>query len=114
MLTVFVLELLVPFLLPVLFGSQFAGAIPLAQVLLIAAAFFSARRILAEVMKGAGNPAAGSIAELISFVALVPAFLLFTRSLHVIGVAVALTASGALSLALLVVLVLALLGFVGR
>ena len=55
-------------------------------------------------MKGAGNPAAGSIAELVSFVALVPAFLLFTRSLHVIGVAVALTASGALSLALLVVL----------
>ncbi|PYQ65145.1 MAG: hypothetical protein DMF54_11940 [Acidobacteria bacterium] len=102
--TVLVLELLVPILLPILFGSQFTESVPIARVLLVAAAFFSARRILAEVMKGAGNPAAGSIAELASFVALIPAFLLFTRSFHVIGVAVALTFSAALSLAVLILL----------
>ncbi len=101
------LELLMPTLIPLFFGSQFAAAVPVSRVLLVAAVLLSARRILSEVMKGAGNPAAGSIAELVSFAALVPAFVVFTRSLHLVGVGVALTASAAVSLTVLIFLDLA-------
>src|SRR5450631_215197 len=58
------LEILLPSLVQLFFGEQFAGAVPISRVLLVGAVLLSARRILAEVMKGAGNPAAGSIAEL--------------------------------------------------
>jgi enterobacterial common antigen flippase len=98
------LELVLPTLVTLFFGSQFAAAVPVARVLLVAAILLSARRILSEVIKGAGNPAAGSIAELVSFAALLPAFVVFTRSLHLVGVGVALTASAALSLTLLIIL----------
>jgi O-antigen/teichoic acid export membrane protein len=99
-----VLELFIGSLIPLFFGNQFAPAVPVSRVLLLAAVLLSARRILTEAMKGAGNPAAGSIAEFISFAALLPTFLLFTRSLHLAGVGVALTASAAISLAVLVLL----------
>jgi enterobacterial common antigen flippase len=103
----FGLELLLPTLVPAFFGNQFIAAVPVSRVLLVAAVLLSARRILAEVMRGAGNPAAGSIAELASFAALVPAFVVFTHSLHLVGVGVALTISAGVSLAVLVVLDLA-------
>jgi O-antigen/teichoic acid export membrane protein len=101
------LELFLPGLVTLFFGLQFAGAIPVSRVLLVAAVFLSARRILSEVMKGAGNPAAGSIAELASFAALVPAFLVLARSLHLVGVGLALAISAGVGLAALVLLDLA-------
>jgi O-antigen/teichoic acid export membrane protein len=103
-LVVFGLELFLPTLITMFFGNQFAAAVPVSRVLLVAAVLLSARRILAEVMKGAGNPAAGSIAELASFAALVPAFVLFTRSLHLVGIGVALTIGAGISLTVLILL----------
>ena len=103
-LIVFGLELFIQTLVPAFFGSQFAAAVPVSRVLLLAAVLLSARRILAEVMRGAGNPAAGSIAELASFAVLIPAFVVFTHSLHLVGVGLALTISAGVSLAVLVML----------
>jgi len=101
---VIALELLVPILLPLLFGNDFSAAVPVSRVLLVAAILLSARRILAEVLKGAGKPGAGSIAELISLVTLIPAVLLLIPSLHLVGVGVAVTFAAAISLALLLLL----------
>jgi O-antigen/teichoic acid export membrane protein len=101
LLTVIALWLLLPVLLPLFFGPPFAAAVPVSKILLIAAALLSMRRILAEAMKGAGNPAAGSIAEVVSLIVLSPALLLFASWLHLVGVGVALGASAAISLAVL-------------
>jgi O-antigen/teichoic acid export membrane protein len=103
-LIVIALEILVPSLVHVFFGAAFEAVIPVTRVLLVASMFLSARRILAEVMKGAGDPAAGSIAELVSVASLILAIVLLTPSLHLVGVGVAVGISAAVGLALLYVL----------
>jgi O-antigen/teichoic acid export membrane protein len=100
------LELVLAPLVAFFFGDQFAASVPAGRVLLVAVALLNARRILAEGMKGAGYPAAGSIAEVVSFVILIPAFLLLARSLHLVGVGVALAVSAAVSLVVLLALYL--------
>jgi O-antigen/teichoic acid export membrane protein len=93
-----VLELSVGFLVPLAFGSAFAPAIPIARILLVASLLASARRILAEGMKGAGHPGAGTIAEVASWLFLAPLMLILTPGWGLTGVAAAVTASSGLSL----------------
>jgi O-antigen/teichoic acid export membrane protein len=93
-----VLELAVGFLVPLLFGSAFALAIPIARILLVASLLASARRILAEGMKGGGHPGAGTVAEVASWLFLAPLMLILTPAWGLTGVATAVTASSGLSL----------------
>lgn len=101
-LTVLVLEFAVSFLVPLFFGNAFAPAIPVARILLVASLLASARRILAEGMKGAGQPGAGTAAEVASWLYLAPLMMLLTPAWHLTGVAAAVTASAGLSLLTLV------------
>jgi O-antigen/teichoic acid export membrane protein len=98
------LEFLLPVLVQLFFGAAFAAVVPVTRVLLVGSVLLSSRRALAEVMKGAGDPAAGSIAELASFASLLPAFILLIPSFHLIGVGVAVGVSAAISLAVLFLL----------
>ena len=105
-LVVAVLELTVSELVPFFFTSRFTGAVPLTRILLIAALFLSARRILTDGVQGLGKPGLGTVAEVSSWVFLVPALAVFTPLFDARGVALALAASSALSFAVLFVLVL--------
>lgn len=103
-LVVCLLEVSLPAIVQLFFGTEFVSVVPVARVLLIAAVVFSSRRILAEAIRGAGYPAAGSIAELVSLAVLMPAFLFLSRSFHLVGIALALTLGAAVSLVTLLVI----------
>jgi O-antigen/teichoic acid export membrane protein len=100
------LELGVEWLVPAFFGSEFDGAIALTRILLIGALFLSARRVLTDGAQGLGRPGLGTIAEISSWVFLLPALGIFTPLWQERGVALALTVSAALSFAVLVTLLL--------
>jgi O-antigen/teichoic acid export membrane protein len=99
------LELTVSWLVPFFFTTEYSGAIPLTRILLVAALFLSARRILTDGAQGLGKPGLGTIAEVTSWLFLVPALAIFTPLLHARGVALALAVSSALSFVVLFVLV---------
>lgn len=87
------------------FGSAFTEAIPLVRTLLVGAVFLSARRILSEGVRGLGYPGKSTVAELISWLFLLPALLLLSPRFGVEGAAFAYSASYAVSLAMLLVLI---------
>jgi O-antigen/teichoic acid export membrane protein len=101
---VLVLEVTVGFLIPVLFGTSFRGSIDPARVLLVAGLFAGARRILTEALKGAGRPILGTISEFASWVAFALALALLVPTRGLLGVALAVAASSACSLAVLLIL----------
>lgn len=103
-LVVLVLELGVSWLVPVFFGDEFSGAVPLTRILLVGALFLSARRVLTDGAQGLGRPGLGTIAEVSSWVFLLPALGIFTPLWNARGVALALTVSAALSFVVLLVL----------
>jgi O-antigen/teichoic acid export membrane protein len=82
-------------LLPTLVGRAFGEAVPVAQILLIAAFFLSLRRVLADGANGAGLPAAGTIAEIAAWVVLAPAVAVLLPLLGAKGVAIAMAISAA-------------------
>ncbi|MGI8550438.1 MAG: lipopolysaccharide biosynthesis protein, partial [Dehalococcoidia bacterium] len=88
------------YVVPVLFGKAFAGAVPVAHVLLAGAFFLSVRRVLVEGLRGSGYPIAGSVAEVVSWFWLIPAFVIFTPRWGVIGAGLAVSSSAAFALAL--------------
>jgi O-antigen/teichoic acid export membrane protein len=55
------------------FGPEFAGAVTITEILLVATVILCARRILSDCLRGVGLPGAGSVAEVASLVSLVPA-----------------------------------------
>lgn len=61
------LLLFLPTLVPLLFGSDFSGAIPLAQILLAGAFFDASRRILVEALRGMGRPQVSTYSELLMY-----------------------------------------------
>lgn len=71
--TVGIIEVGLPVLVPLLFGTPFRAAIGVARILLISALLFALRRVLSECARGAGRPGLGSVAEVISLVTLFPA-----------------------------------------
>lgn len=60
----------VPFILPVLYGSEFEDSVPLAETLLVATVFLGVRRLIGEVGRGLGYPSIGSIGEIASILIL--------------------------------------------
>jgi len=92
-----VIELALPWLVPALFGSAFEPAVGVAQILMISAFLFGLRRVLTEATRGAGRPALGSIAEIVSLAALFPAIAILYPS-GAEGVATALVVAAAAGL----------------
>ena len=84
-------------LIGIFFGSEFAAAVPVAQILLVGTFFSSVRRVLTDGMRGLGHPGIGTIAEVSSWIFLVPAFVVLIPH-GATGVALALTIAWALSL----------------
>ena len=101
---VVVLEILVGWLVPIMFGSQFLGSVQLARVLLPGALCFGLRRILAEGLKGAGHAAIGTAAEIAAWVAMVPLAVILVPNLGLVGVAYAADGAALISLVTLLYL----------
>ncbi len=99
---VLLLEAAVGWLVPLFFGGEFAGAVALARILLVAAMLLSVRRVLSDCVRGAGFPGYGTVAEVASAITLVFALVLFAPGYGVEGVAFAMVCSAGVGLAVLV------------
>ncbi len=97
-----VLEILAGWLIEFFFGEEFAPALPLVRILLIAAVFWSLRWTLADAVRGAGLPALGSVAELASWITLPLALAVLLPLAGLQGVALAMVLSAVASVATLV------------
>jgi O-antigen/teichoic acid export membrane protein len=85
-------------LVPLLFGAGYRPAIPLARILLAAAFFLAARRLLTDGLRGTGRPGIGSVAEFASWFVLVPSLVLLVPRLGLTGVAVSFMVAALFSL----------------
>jgi len=92
-----------PLLLPFFFGTDFSAAVPLAQILLVGAAFAGSRRILVEVLRGAGLPQISTIAELAMYPWLLTGGLFFVLHYGVEGMAIGVTIGYGLSLLIAII-----------
>jgi O-antigen/teichoic acid export membrane protein/O-antigen ligase len=99
------LEVLVGPLITFFFGNEFAQATPIARLLLLAAFFQAARRVLTDGVNGLGYPGLGTVAEVASWIILFPALAMLLPGLGVNGVAWALVIAWGASLLLLLALV---------
>lgn len=89
-------EVALPFVVPIMFGPDFKPAIGVARILLVSAMFFALRRVWSDIARGAGQPMLGTVAEVVSLVALFPAVAVFAAD-GARGVALALLVSTAVS-----------------
>jgi O-antigen/teichoic acid export membrane protein len=89
-------------LIPFFFGGQFSDAIAVTYIVLPATVFLSARRVLAEGLKGRGYPLAGTLGELLSLAWVALALALFVPIWGIYGAAASLASSYVVSLLLLV------------
>lgn len=92
------LALLAGWLVPLFFGEDFEPAVTSTRILLVGSFFYGVRRVLTDAVSGAGRPGLGSLAELSSWIVLVPLLALFAPRWGIEGVAAALAASYAASL----------------
>ncbi len=61
-----VLLLVLPFLLPLLFGDEFSAAVGLGRILLAGTFFLAVHRLLTELARGLGHPGYASISEAVN------------------------------------------------
>jgi O-antigen/teichoic acid export membrane protein len=99
-LTVAALELLVGRLIDLFFGSTFDGATEPARILLLGSLCLALRRTLADGARGAGYPTVGTVAEVFSWVLLIPALVVFVSG-SATSVALALSVTSFTALVLL-------------
>ena len=104
-----VLALAAEVIVSLLFGSAFAGAVPIARILLLASVFLAGRRILADGARGAGYPLAGAIGEAMGLVFLLPLLVVLTPRWGADGVAWAFVIAAAVSMVGLMIAVRQLL-----
>lgn len=95
------LELGAGALIPFFFGREFAGATSVARILLLGTVILGARRVLADGARGMGYPGVGTIAEMGSWLTLLPALAFFLPAFGLNGVAIALVVSWCFSLVIL-------------
>ncbi|WP_022930334.1 lipopolysaccharide biosynthesis protein [Patulibacter americanus] len=88
-------------LVTIAFGQEFEAAAGPLRVLLIATFLLCVRRVLTDATRGAGFESAGSRAEMLSWLVLVPGFLVFAGPFGLYGVAWVLVGSYAVSAAVL-------------
>lgn len=87
---------------PFFFGDDFNDSVPVARLLLLGGLFYSVRRVLGDGMRGLGQPGLNTLAEVTSWLWLVPALIILTPRLGIEGVAVALASASGVGLAVLV------------
>ncbi len=85
-------------LIPFFFGGDFRDSVDLSYILLAGAFFTAVRRVLAETMRGRGQPGPGTTAELVAIGWLIAAIVSLVPIIGVTGVAVALASSQVASL----------------
>lgn len=88
-------------LVSVAFGDPFRSAAEPLRLLLVATVLIGVRRVLSDALRGLGHPGAGSRAEALSWVVLVPAIPVMAATMELTGIAIALIAAYAVSLAYL-------------
>jgi O-antigen/teichoic acid export membrane protein len=91
-------------LVPFFFGREFSDAVTVTYIVLPGMVFLSARRVLAEGLKGRGYPLAGTLGELLSLAWVALALAVLVPLWGIDGAAVALSSSYVVSLLLLVAL----------
>ena len=96
---VLVVEAAVGWLVPLLFGSEFESAVPLARVLLPAGGLVAIRHIITDAARGAGSATAGSLSEVAGWAVFGSGLLLLVPRYEAMGVALAMLAAAAVSLA---------------
>ena len=77
-------------LIPTFFGEAFIAAVPVAQVLLLASALSSGRRVLADGARGLGYPGLGTMAEVLSWCVILVTSPYLLLQQGIVGVAMAL------------------------
>jgi O-antigen/teichoic acid export membrane protein len=88
------LILLVPALVPLFYGQNFAAAVGSGQLLVAGSAILSCRRLLADGARGLGFPLVGSVAELLSWALFVPLAVWLAPKYSIEGIAIAVIAGG--------------------
>lgn len=71
-------EVLLPYVLPPLFGHSFASAVGVARILLISSLLFCVTRVLSDCARGANRPGLGTVAEVVSLLMLFPFVAIFS------------------------------------
>ena len=97
-LLVAVLILIADPLIPLLFGQDYRPAIPIAQVLLVAAYLFGVRRVATDALLGTGNARSGLVAEGVAWVVYGGLLILLWQTLDTLGFALVLAAAAVISL----------------
>jgi O-antigen/teichoic acid export membrane protein len=97
------LWLAAPILTEFFFGSAFSRSAGISRILLVATTLYCARRVLSDSARGAGYPAIGSIAEIVSVASVLPAFAIAIPIWGLDGVAYSLVASSAIALTVLMI-----------
>lgn len=106
-LVVGILELMAGELITLFFGEDFTEATTITEILLLASLFMAGRRVLTDGINGIGHPGFGTIAEVTSWILLIPGLAILLPWRGAEGVALALAISWGASLLLLIVLALA-------
>lgn len=96
------IELAAGWLVPFFFGEEFAEAIPITRILLVAALFLALRRVLMELARGAGKPGIGTIAEIAAWITLLPALAVLMPNWGLPGVAWAVVISSCVSVCVVI------------
>lgn len=91
-------------LVPLFFGDEFRDAARVTQILLPGMLFSSMGRVLSDALKGRGHPAAGTLAEVTTWLWLAPALGVAVPLWGVNGVAVSMSSSYAVSFGVLLAL----------
>jgi len=99
------LEIAVGWLIPRLFGTDFAGAVTAAQILLVASFCLAVRRLLTDVAQGLGYPISGTVAEIVNLALALPLIAIAAPLYGIEGASVAVTLGAAGSLAVLAIMV---------
>jgi O-antigen/teichoic acid export membrane protein len=94
------LEATAGILVPFFFGNEFEDAVPIARIGLVAAVLLGLRRLVADALRGAGKPGAGTVAEFATLAALVLAMPPLATAHGTVGAALAMTAAAAAGLVL--------------
>jgi O-antigen/teichoic acid export membrane protein len=91
---------LLPWLIPALFGAQFDDAVPLGILLLAGAALISIRRVGSDCLRALGKPGASTVIELITWVVIAVGFVTIGTHGAGRGIALSLAIAAAVGLAL--------------